>query len=99
MLFTKMEGAGNDYIYFDCMNDTTGEMQEKIIPHIERLSDRHFGIGGDGVVLICPSKVADARMRMFNADGSEGKMCGNATRCIGKFIYEKGYVKNTTCTL
>ncbi len=99
MLFTKMEGAGNDYIYFDCMNDTTGEMQEKIIPHIEKLSDRHFGIGGDGVVLICPSKVADARMRMFNADGSEGKMCGNATRCIGKFIYEKGYVKNTTCTL
>ena len=99
MLFTKMEGAGNDYIYFDCMNDTTGEMQEKIIPHIERLSDRHFGIGGDGVVLICPSKVADARMRMFNADGSEGKMCGNATRCIGKFIYEKGYVKSTICTL
>ena len=90
MQFTKMEGAGNDYIYFDCMADTTGEMQEKIIPHIERLSDRHFGIGGDGVVLICPSKVADARMRMFNADGSEGKMCGNATRCIGKFIYEKG---------
>ena len=99
MLFTKMEGAGNDYIYFDCMNDTTGEMQEKIIPHIEKLSDRHFGIGGDGVVLICPSKVADARMRMFNADGSEGKMCGNATRCIGKFIYEKGYVKSAICTL
>ena len=99
MQFTKMEGAGNDYIYFDCMQDTTGEMQEKIIPHIEKLSDRHFGIGGDGVVLICPSKVADARMRMFNADGSEGKMCGNATRCIGKFIYEKGYVKSTICTL
>ncbi len=99
MRFTKMEGAGNDYIYFDCMSDTTGEMQEKIIPYIEKLSDRHFGIGGDGVVLICPSKVADARMRMYNIDGSEGKMCGNATRCIGKFLYDNGYVKNTTCTL
>ena len=99
MRFTKMEGAGNDYIYFDCMSDTTGELQEKIIPHIEKLSDRHFGIGGDGVVLICPSKVADARMRMYNIDGSEGKMCGNATRCIGKFLYDNGYVKNTTCTL
>ena len=81
------------------MSDTTGELQEKIIPHIEKLSDRHFGIGGDGVVLICPSKVADARMRMYNIDGSEGKMCGNATRCIGKFLYDNGYVKNTTCTL
>ena len=99
MRFTKMEGAGNDYIYFDCMSDTTGELQEKIIPHIEKLSDRHFGIGGDGVVLICPSKVADARMRMYNIDGSEGKMCGNATRCIGKFLYDNGYVKDTTCTL
>ncbi len=99
MRFTKMEGAGNDYIYFDCMSDTTGELQEKIIPHIEKLSDRHFGIGGDGVVLICPSKVADARMRMYNIDGSEGKMCGNATRCIGKFLYDNGYVKSTTCTL
>lgn len=99
MRFTKMEGAGNDYIYFDCMSDTTGEMQEKIIPYIEKLSDRHFGIGGDGVVLICPSKVADARMRMYNIDGSEGKMCGNATRCIGKFLYDNGYVKDTTCTL
>ena len=99
MRFTKMEGAGNDYIYFDCMSDTTGEMQEKIIPYIEKLSDRHFGIGGDGVVLICPSKVADARMRMYNIDGSEGKMCGNATRCIGKFLYDNGYIKNTTCTL
>ena len=64
-----------------------------------RLSDRHFGIGGDGIVLICPSETADAKMRMFNADGSEGKMCGNATRCVGKFLYDNGYAKKEEITL
>lgn len=84
--FTKMHGAGNDYIYFDCLS---GE-----IPNPEglavKLSDRHFGIGGDGIVLICRSELADARMRMFNADGSEGSMCGNAIRCVGKYLYDNG---------
>ena len=90
--FTKMHGLGNDYIYFDCIED----------PHIIedpskvaiRFSDRHFGIGGDGIVLILASKEADFRMRMFNADGSEAEMCGNAIRCVGKFVYEKGYVSS-----
>lgn len=84
--FTKMHGCGNDYIYFDCFSqkiDNPGELSIK-------LSDRHKGIGGDGIVLICPSDAADAKMRMFNADGSEGKMCGNAIRCVGKYLFENG---------
>jgi diaminopimelate epimerase len=85
--FTKMQGCGNDYIYFNCMeNDIT-----KIIPPetiSAALSDRHFGIGGDGIVLILPSDRADAKMRMFNLDGSEGKMCGNAIRCVAKYLYD-----------
>lgn len=83
--FVKMQGAGNDYIYFDCFG---GEPED--IPALAvRLSDRHKGIGGDGLVLICRSDVADARMRMFNADGSEGNMCGNAIRCVGKYLYDE----------
>mgnify|MGYP001623249501 FL=1 len=74
--FTKMHGCGNDYIYFDCMENPVDSPEMLAI----RLADRHTGIGGDGVILICPSKVADARMRMFNLDGSEGKMCGNGIR-------------------
>ena len=81
--FTKMHGCGNDYIYFNCFEQQVADPEALSI----RLSDRHFGIGGDGIVLICPSDVADAKMRMFNADGSEGKMCGNATRCIGRYMY------------
>ncbi|MDL2287204.1 diaminopimelate epimerase [Eubacteriales bacterium OttesenSCG-928-G02] len=89
--FTKMHGCGNDYIYFDNFIQVIENPNELSI----KLSDRHFSIGGDGIVLICPSEVADCKMRMFNADGSEGKMCGNAIRCVGKFIYENGYaVKN-----
>ena len=84
--FVKMQGAGNDYIYFDCF----GGEPEGASALAVRLSDRHKGIGGDGVVLICPSAVADAKMRMFNADGSEGRMCGNAVRCVGKYLYESG---------
>ena len=84
--FIKMEGAGNDYIYFDCLRAPLASPETLAV----RLSDRHKGIGGDGIVLICPSGVADAKMRMFNADGSEGKMCGNAIRCVGKYLYESG---------
>ena len=78
--FTKMHGCGNDYIYFNCFEQTISN------PSLlsTRLSDRHFGVGGDGIVLICPSCIADAKMRMFNADGSEGKMCGNAIR-VGRY--------------
>jgi len=88
--FYKMHGIGNDYIYFDCM--------EKEIPSPEalsiKLSDRHFGIGGDGIILVCSSSVADAKMRIFNADGSEAQMCGNGIRCVGKFLYDYGKVEN-----
>ena len=93
--FTKMHGCGNDYIYFDCFKQQVDNPEALSI----RLSDRHFGVGGDGVVLICPSDVADVRMRMFNADGSEGKMCGNATRCIGKYAYERGLAKKPVITM
>jgi len=88
MKFTKMHGAGNDYIYFNCLEETI-ENPEQLSLH---LSDRHFSIGGDGIVLICPSQVADVKMRMFNADGSEGKMCGNAIRCVAKYVYDRGIV-------
>ena len=95
MKFYKMHGIGNDYIYFDCMN---GEMKdpEKLAV---RLSDRHFGIGGDGVILLCKSDKADFKMRMFNADGSEGKMCGNGIRCVGKLARDLGYVTGEECTV
>ena len=95
LAFTKMEGCGNDYIYFNCFE------QEIISPESLSvcLSDRHFGIGGDGVVLICPSDVADAKMRMFNLDGSEGKMCGNAIRCVAKYLYDNGMVQKDEMTI
>ncbi len=95
MKFTKMHGIGNDYIYFNCFEETVSDPENLSI----KLSDRHFGIGGDGIVLIMPSEKCDFRMRMFNADGSEGKMCGNATRCIGKYVYEKGLTDKTRITL
>lgn len=88
LFFTKMQGIGNDYIYFDCFKQEIKNPNELAV----KLSDRHFGIGGDGIVLICPSKVADAKMRMFNLDGSEGKMCGNAIRCVGKYLYDNAMV-------
>lgn len=87
--FTKMHGCGNDYIYFDCMENPIDSPEMLAI----RLADRHTGIGGDGVILICPSKVADARMRMFNLDGSEGKMCGNGIRCVAKYLYDNNIVR------
>lgn len=93
--FTKMHGCGNDYIYFNCMDKELDNPEQLSI----MLSDRHFSIGGDGIIMICHSDVADARMRMFNADGSEGKMCGNATRCIGKYLYDNGIVKKDKISL
>jgi len=86
MKFTKMHGAGNDYIYFNCLEESIENPEALSI----RLSDRHLSVGGDGIVLICPSAVADVKMRMFNADGSEGKMCGNAIRCVAKYVYDRG---------
>ena len=95
MKFTKMQGIGNDYIYFDCTRETIKNPEELAI----KLSDRYFGVGGDGIVLIMSSDIADFRMRMFNADGSEGKMCGNASRCIGKYVYERGLTDKKDITL
>lgn len=92
MEFTKMHGIGNDYIYVNCMDGMDFDPVHESI----RLSDRHFGIGSDGMILICPSEVADFRMRMFNADGSEGKMCGNGVRCFAKYVYAKGLTDKTT---
>ena len=93
--FIKMQGCGNDYIYFDCFE------QDVVSPEYlsVSLSDRHFGIGGDGIVLICPSKVADAKMRMFNLDGSEGLMCGNAIRCVGKYLHDVRGVQKQNVTI
>ncbi|MCI7498386.1 MAG: diaminopimelate epimerase [Oscillospiraceae bacterium] len=95
MKFTKMQGIGNDYIYVNCFEEKVDDPER--VSQI--VSDRHFGIGGDGLVLIMPSEKADFRMRMFNADGSEGNMCGNATRCIGKFVYDNGLTNKTEITL
>lgn len=95
MKFTKMQGIGNDYIYVNCFEEKIDDPER--VSQI--VSDRHFGIGGDGLVLIMPSEKADFRMRMFNADGSEGNMCGNATRCIGKFVYDNGLTDKTEITL
>ena len=93
--FTKMHGCGNDYIYFNCF-ETPVEHPEALAV---RISDRHFGVGGDGIVLICPSDKADAKMRMFNIDGSEGKMCGNAIRCVGKYLYDNGIKRRNPLTI
>jgi len=95
MKFTKMQGCGNDYIYVDCLTEEVSFPELLSI----KLSDRHFGIGGDGLVLICKSDKADAKMRMFNADGSEGKMCGNAIRCVGKYLYDNGIVNKENLTI
>lgn len=95
MKFTKMQGIGNDYIYVNCFKENVPDPESVSI----KVSDRHFSIGGDGLVLIMPSDKADFRMRMFNADGSEGMMCGNASRCIGKYVYDKGLTDKTDITL
>lgn len=95
MRFTKMQGIGNDYVYLDCTKGEPKGLSELAV----EVSDRHFGIGSDGLICACSSERADFRMRMFNADGSEGEMCGNGIRCLGKFIYEKGLSKKTTLTV
>ena len=95
MKFTKMHGIGNDYIYVNCFEEKV-ENPEAVSIYV---SDRHKGIGSDGLVLILPSDKADFRMRIFNADGSEAMMCGNATRCIGKYVYDKGLTDKTEITL
>src|SRR5438105_1144707 len=90
MRFTKMQGAGNDYIYVDCFRTKLAGDPAALS---RKVSDRHFGVGGDGLILICPSEQADARMRMFNADGSEAEMCGNGVRCVAKYVYDHGIAK------
>jgi diaminopimelate epimerase len=87
MRFTKMHGAGNDYVYVNCFDEPLPENPAELA---RRISNRHFGVGGDGLILICPSQTADARMRMFNADGSESEMCGNGVRCVAKYVYDHG---------
>ncbi|MCI8825191.1 MAG: diaminopimelate epimerase [Lachnospiraceae bacterium] len=91
MKFAKMQGCGNDYIYVDCFKETVENPQETAI----KISDRHFGVGSDGLILIYPSKVADFKMTMYNADGSEGKMCGNGIRCVAKYVYDFGLTDKT----
>lgn len=93
--FSKMQGTGNDYIYIDCL--------KKRIDHPEKLakalSDRHFGVGADGLILICPSRKADFAMEMYNADGSSGEMCGNGIRCLGKYVFDRGRTDKTALTV
>jgi len=94
MKFTKMHGCGNDYVYVSTFDETVTDPNDLA----RRIADRHFGVGGDGLILIEPSDTADARMRMFNADGSEGDMCGNGIRCVAKYIYDHGIVPADRCT-
>lgn len=90
--FTKMEGLGNDYVYIDC----TKQNLENASNLAKIISDRHFGVGSDGLILIKSSKKADFRMQMFNSDGTEAEMCGNGIRCVGKYVYDKGLTDKTT---
>jgi len=90
--FTKMHGLGNDYVYIDAINQKI-ENESSLAKFV---SNRHFGIGSDGLILICKSEIADFKMRMFNSDGSEAEMCGNGIRCVGKFVYDKGLTNKTT---
>ena len=95
MKFTKMHGCGNDYVYVNCFNETIDD-PGKVAKFV---SDRHFGIGSDGMICICPSDKADFRMAMYNSDGSEGAMCGNGVRCIAKYVYDNGLTDKTTITI
>ncbi len=101
MLFWKMNGLGNDYVYIDVERFASKQEKKYLDNNIEkltkRLSDRHFGIGGDGVVLMLPSENADIEMRIFNSDGSEGAMCGNALRCVAKYLWDSDIVKTNEC--
>ncbi len=96
MKFTKMQGAGNDYVYLDCTRERVpGDMSALA----RKISDRHFGVGSDGLILICPSETADFRMEMYNADGSQGRMCGNGVRCVGKYVFDRGLTDKTKFTV
>ena len=95
--FTKMEGCGNDYIYISGFDQQIDPADKPEL--VERLSDRHFGIGGDGVIFINPSKIADFEMEMWNADGTRGEMCGNGIRCVGKFVFDKGMTSSKEITV
>ncbi|MCE5186383.1 MAG: diaminopimelate epimerase [Planctomycetaceae bacterium] len=92
MEFTKMQGLGNDYVYVNCFSQRIDNPADLAM----RVSDRHFGIGSDGLILICPSEIADVRMRMFNADGSEAQMCGNGIRCVAKYVYDHQLARTQT---
>ena len=94
--FTKMQGLGNDYVYMDCTK--SGEPEDAISLACF-VSNRHFGVGSDGLILICKSNTCDFKMRMFNADGTEAEMCGNGIRCVGKFVYDKGLTSKTEITV
>lgn len=97
MKFTKMQGIGNDFIVVDCL---AVPIPDDDLPDLaRRLNDRKFGIGGDGLVLVLPSRTADFRMRMFNPDGSEAEMCGNGTRCLARFVYERGLAESPSISL
>lgn len=95
MKFTKMHGCGNDYVYVDCTKEVIPDIEATAI----RVSDRHFGIGSDGLILIKSSEVADFEMDMYNADGSRGKMCGNGIRCVAKYVYDHGLTNKTEITV
>lgn len=95
MRFTKMQGIGNDYIYINCFEEKVSDPANLSV----RLSDRHFGVGSDGVILIEPSQIADCKMDMYNADGSQGMMCGNGIRCVGKYVYERGIARKNILTV
>lgn len=92
MKFTKMHGIGNDYIYINCFQEMVENPKELAV----KMSDRHFGVGSDGLILIKPSKIADCYMEMYNADGSQGEMCGNGIRCVGKYVYDNHMIKKET---
>ena len=94
--FTKMHGAGNDYVYLDCFRQAPPKDAAALA---RKISDRHCGVGSDGLILIGPSEKADARMRMFNADGSESEMCGNGVRCVAKYVYDHGLVNRPALTI
>jgi diaminopimelate epimerase len=95
MRFIKMHGIGNDYVYVDCFRESVSNPEQLAV----RISDRHTGVGGDGLILIMPSERADVRMRMFNADGSEAQMCGNGIRCLAKYVYESGISRQPEITV
>ena len=96
MRFVKMHGIGNDYVFVDCFHECLPEPPETLAP---KVSAQHYGIGSDGLILILPSDICDARMRVFNADGSEAKMCGNGLRCVGRYLYDSGLCKKTHVTV